>query len=614
MVLAYRLWFVTVAVAFSFSEIVASGFNSEVVKNVTRFDIVNDKLFITDSVIIQINNRSGEVFTNVNLSYHKSNPITQLDAWIEDHNGYIVRRLKSKDIIDVNAVSSSFYADDFTKKFSLKHNEYPYRICYTYNQTFRQFFSVGDWCPVFRLDMPTRAAKLIFTHPETFQVNINQKNIGQPTIYSHDGIVVMTWNASYNGDIQEEVFCPSTDYFLPQVCIEPIHFIYNVPGKNISWQSFGEWQNKLIEGLDILPESEKQAVLFQILNINDKKEIVRLLYHYLQDNTRYIDVYIGTGGLKPYPASYVSQHHYGDCKALSIYMKALLKNAGIDSYYTLVYASSQPRDIFEDFPSQQFNHVILAVPLEGDTIWLENTSNCNPFAYTSTFLQNREALLIDSFSKLIKIPPLQAYEVMEVQKMVFEVDYNGSANVQSNAVLSGRRFETFNYLLTNASKEEQNKYILEFLPFADFDLEEWNIIKYGRDQRSLELEAKLSLNQFARKLSDEFYFSFQPALIPEFEPASIRRLPVQLPYPIFLTDTLIYHLPKGAIIQSKPLSQSLNSNYGEYQLQVFESGETITILRNVLLYPGSIPVEEYVHFFDFLSRIKIADKQKILFK
>jgi hypothetical protein len=89
---------------------------------------------------------------------------------------------------------------------------------------------------------------------------------------------------------------------------------------------------------------------------------------------------------------------------------------------------------------------------------------------------------------------------------------------------------------------------------------------------------------------------------------------VQLPFPIFLADTLIYHLPKGAIIQSKPLAQSLKSNYGEYQLQVFESGETITIQRNVLLYPGSISLEEYMNFFDFLMSIKIADKQKILFK
>ena len=133
----------------------------------------------------------------------------------------------------------------------------------------------------------------------------------------------------------------------------------------------------------------------------------------MQDNTRYVNVTLGIGGMKPYPAEYVSNNKYGDCKALTNYMKALLQCAGIESYYSTIYAGgTAPGSDPLKCPGQQFNHVILAVPLENDTLWLENTSNTNPFAYPGTFTQNRQALLVDgSKSRLVRTPSLNETDV-----------------------------------------------------------------------------------------------------------------------------------------------------------------------------------------------------------
>lgn len=133
--------------------------------------------------------------------------------------------------------------------------------------------------------------------------------------------------------------------------------------------------------------------------------------------------------MKPYPASYVSANKYGDCKALSNYMKSLLEVVGIPSYLTVIEGNLCPGNIFRNFPSQQFNHVILTVPLSKDTLYLENTSNIHPFGCTGTFIQNREALLInDKNSRLIHIPAMTDEQV--ANNRTFNIHFNKSGNAE----------------------------------------------------------------------------------------------------------------------------------------------------------------------------------------
>jgi hypothetical protein len=62
-------------------------FNSEVIKLLTNIEIKNDRMIKTDSLIIQINNRSGEKQTVINIPYTKNQKVSDVTGWIEDENG-----------------------------------------------------------------------------------------------------------------------------------------------------------------------------------------------------------------------------------------------------------------------------------------------------------------------------------------------------------------------------------------------------------------------------------------------------------------------------------------------------------------------------------------------
>jgi hypothetical protein len=83
----------------------------------------------------------------------------------------------------------------------------------------------------------------------------------------------------------------------------------------------------------MLPEETKNKVHELTDKLQDKNEKIKVLYDFLQKNTHYIIMQLGIGGWQPLEASYVSIKKYGDCKALSNFMIALLKEAGITAKY-----------------------------------------------------------------------------------------------------------------------------------------------------------------------------------------------------------------------------------------------------------------------------------------
>jgi hypothetical protein len=227
-----------------------------------------------------------------------------------------------------------------------------------------------------------------------------------------------------------------------------------------SWDNYAKWIISLNTGRDVLPESTKKHIHELTANAKTTEEKVRLLYEYLQSKTRYVGIQLGIGGYQPFEASVVDQTGYGDCKALSNYMVSMLKEVGISANYTLIKGGAGESDIDVSFPSSQFNHVIVAVPGKADTLWLECTSQTNPFGYLGDFTGDRHALMItNDGGKIVKTPSYTATDNTQSRTAEVFVQPTGDAKAKIKTTYCGLQYENGELSrVVNTQYDEQKKY------------------------------------------------------------------------------------------------------------------------------------------------------------
>jgi len=106
----------------------------------------------------------------------------------------------------------------------------------------------------------------------------------------------------------------------------------------------------------------------------------------------------------------------------------------------------------------------------------------------------------------------------------------------------------------------------------------------------------------------------QPSLIPPFTTPAGRRLPVDIPFPVYNLDTLSYKLPEGYAMKTRPDSATILTRFGCYRLKITAAGNKIVVTKRFELFPGSYTIPEYPEFYNFIKSIKNIDEKRIIIK
>ncbi|HTR28623.1 MAG TPA: DUF3857 domain-containing protein, partial [Puia sp.] len=347
--------------------------------------------------VITILNEDANDYSGYVSEYGKFISINWIDGKLYDAAGKEVKRVKTKDMQDESYVGDQLMGDMRYKAHDFVHRTYPYTVEYEEQRERNGILSFRPWQPMFYTGISTQHSKYVIIAPASYEVRYKPVNCTlEPAITVAGDKKIYTWEVSNLPALHLEPAGPGWQEIVPHVLIAPSDFeVAGYKGNMSSWENYGKFINQLRAGRDILPDDVKRKVHELTDGLTDKRQKAYALYDYLQKTTRYINVSLGIGGWQPFPAQYVATKRYGDCKALSNFMVALLKEAGIKANYVVIYGGEDVPELVDDFPSLQGNHIVTCVPLGKDSLWLECTDQTVPAGYMGAFTGERKAILID---------------------------------------------------------------------------------------------------------------------------------------------------------------------------------------------------------------------------
>jgi len=406
-----------------------------------------NEVLVVEHKAITILNKRGKEYAPFEESYNADlEEIKSVGAVLYDEDGHRLSIMKKSDILDIGLSSSNTFYDNLrTKVCSFPCDQYPYTCVYDITYSIKTTYLIPAFLPQTNPECAIQAAKLIFTCPKKIGLRYKCLNTNLEPRMKDDGD-----NITLLADFDSIAARPEHDEYTPANLIGP-HILLGVATCRINefeqdistWQGLGKLAFQMNDHRIDLSEKTRK----EIHDLSDTCTSVRskasILYTHLQETTRYLQIYLGIGGWQAHPAAFVAEKGYGDCKDLSNYMHAMLKEAGITSYLTLAcggnghWHSLQP-----DFASPSaFNHMILCVPDGNDTIWLECTSKILPSGFLSGFTSDKNVLLLaPDGGHLVHTPVYTQRENFLAKHAVVNIDAHDSLRGEATLVYSGDMF------------------------------------------------------------------------------------------------------------------------------------------------------------------------------
>jgi transglutaminase-like putative cysteine protease len=555
---------------------------------------------------------SGAYFSSHYNSFYK---IKDIKATIFDASGNEVSSFKKKDFKD-QAVYDGFsiFIDTRIKYVDLSYPKYPYTIEVEMEIEMDGIYGIPDWI-IQEYNTQTTENSFTCKVPNGYVLNIHKMNTEEVPIQEVEGDKdVYKWKVTNPEVIYYENNAPVPSLVLPAIRLSPSVFEYGgLKGNMSTWEDFSRFIYELNKDRDAISPGLQSQIREMVSKARNNKEKISILYKYLQDNMRYVSVQIGIGGWQTYPASYVEENKYGDCKALSNFMKGMLKVVDIPSNLVLVDAGEDNFEFNEVFTESSFNHMILYVP--GEDIWLECTSSELPAGYLSGFTHNRKALLVAPSGGKLVLTPTYNYTV-NTSKTVTEIqlDADGNAHVNQEKKLSGIMQDDFRGMASISKKEKLKDYYLSEYKVAPRDIEmfEYDLRKDGPEAQ---IELKMTFSRLASKTGARLFLDVCPikSTIEVPEENQNRKLPFTPEYGYTQIDSTFIKLPPNYEVENLPdQTIAIKKAFGTYDFNANEVEGGILIVEKLRISKVSVFAGAYNQYRDFLLEAKKAQTGKIV--
>ncbi|WJS95323.1 DUF3857 domain-containing protein [Flavobacterium johnsoniae] len=569
--------------------------------------------------VVSVLNAKGQNDIDAFQYYDKSTSIKTIEAIVYDAFGKEIKKIKRKDFRDQSAVSgSTLFSDNRVIYLDYTPISYPFTVVYnceieTSNTAFipQEYFLRGHYLSVEKCVLNVTFPKELGFKKKEFRFSdFNIKKTAETDTQ-------LSYLATNIPAQKPEDLSPNYADLFPKVMmgLENFH-LEGVDGKATTWEAFGKWYgDKILTGTTNLPEETKAKIKALVGDEKDPIKKAKIIYDYVQKKSRYVNIAVGIGGWKPMLANDVDRLGYGDCKALSNYTKALLQVVDVPSYNTILYGDSYKKDIQSDFVSMQGDHMILAVPNGDNYVWLECTSQDNPFGYQGTFTDDRDVLVVKpEGGEIVRTKIYDDKGNKQLAKGNYSIDKEGNFSGTLAIVSEGSQYAQKSRVETFQPNEKEEHYKEYWDNINNLKLGK---ITFTNDKENIRFteDVRLTASNYGAISGNKMIF-----VVDAFNQSSAnikrirnRKNPFQIQRGYLDNDEIEINLPEGFSIEFLPSNYELKGKFGEYKTEIIKKeNNKLTYKRSMFLNKGKYSNKDYDEYRLFMEQISRNDNAKII--
>lgn len=573
---------------------------------------------IKNKRVVTVLNEKGQGAINAYEYYNKKTNVTNIQATIFDAFGNEIKKIKKKDFKDLCATDGgTVFSDNRYLYLNYTPTQYPFTVIYESEIETSTTAFIPQWYPINDYFLSVEKSVLNVNYPENLgfkkmEFNFSNYKINKAT----DTSTQLSYIATSIPAQKQEDYSPIYSIF-PKVMmgLELFH-LEGVDGNAKTWKEFGKWySDKILIGTTELPEETKAKIKNLVGDEKDPIKKARIVYKYLQEKSRYVSIQVGIGGWKPMLANDVDRLGYGDCKALSNYTKALLNAVDVPSYVTLLYGDRNKHDVQSDFVSMQGNHMILSIPDGENYVFLECTSQDNPFGYQANFTDDRNVLVVKpDGGEIVRTKKYENKDNSQISKGNYSIDDNGNFSGKIEIVSAGTQYSQ-KYHLETAQPTEREKRYKEY--WKNINNLKINKTTFSNDKEKVNFteNAEISAVNYGAISNNKMIFVVNTVnqISGTIKRIRNRKNQFEIPRGSYDTDEIAVGLPAGFTIESIPANFELNTKFGEYKTEIIKKDNSNLIYkRSIFIKKGLYKNTEYEEFRLFMEQISRNDNAKII--
>lgn len=532
-----------------------------------------------------------------------------------DAEGEKLFSIKKSDLKKTN-LSDELATDEKTFFYDCPREIYPFTVVYEWKVKYnRGFLSFPSFFPITEFNQSLEKAQYTLSIPDDMEMDVKTSGMNvEPVLQTVKRGISRQWNLSGIKAFEHEPLGASLGQLAPRLYAKPMNFVYDgYPGAQSTWEELSAWQHSLMDGRDqITPELEAEIKAL-VKDTDSDYEKVKKLYAYLGENMRYVSIQLGIGGLQPMEAAETARLGFGDCKALSFYMKVMLKLLGIESEYVVISTSNSR--LYADYPNaQQMNHVILKVPLKERTLWLECTNPFLPFGYIHGDIAGHDALIVSPQGGGLERLPDYA-DSLHVQSNQVVVDWTDASqtNVQVTRTSYLTQYESASFLLRR-NPEDRKDYIRRKVKLTRAVIGKVELFEKQDSFPTLTERYDLKA-MYGNKNGNRFFVPINPFRQEPFRVTGNKRTQdIFIGYGYMDCDTIKINLPDNYEVETRPSDVDMNCIFGSITSRVRVENGSVTIVQQLYRRKGRFSYKKIDELIAFGEAIKKAYNGKIILK